>query len=122
MRPQILFWLSLTLVGAALSGCVQYPAGTGEKPVEEGVIYAVQYEINDGRTEGFTRLNDPKAVPGGNGKWNIDARGKLYHDFLMIRFAGTPGLSYQAIPIRRLFFVQFGDGGIKQVNSQSQSQ
>lgn len=122
MKSQILFLVALALVGAALSGCVQYPAGTSEKPVEEGVIYAVQYEIGNGRTEGFTRLNDPKAVPGGNGKWNIDARGKLYHDFLMIRFASTPELGYQAIPVQRLLFVQFGHGGIKQVDEQSQSQ
>ena len=119
MKPQILFLVSLALVGAALTGCVQYPAGTGEKPVEEGIIYAVQYEIGAGQTEGFTRLNDPKAVPGGNGKSSIDARGKLYHDFLLIRFANSPDLGYQAIPIRRLYFVQFGDGGIKQVDGQS---
>ncbi len=119
MKRQVLFLASLALVCAALSGCVQYPAGTGEKPVEEGVIYAVQYEIGNGLTEGFTRLNDPKAVPGGNGKWNIDARGKLYHDFLLIRFAGFPDLGYQAIPIHRLYFIQFGDGGIKEVDSQS---
>jgi hypothetical protein len=115
MKPQIPLLLSLTLVCAALSGCVQYAP---EKPVEEGVIYAVQYEIGNGQTEGFTRLNVPSAVPGGNGRWNINAYGKLYHDFLMIRFRDSPDLSYQAIPIHRLFFVQFGDGGIKQVDAE----
>jgi hypothetical protein len=104
-----------------VGGCSN-PAGTAEKPVEAGVIYAVQYEIGNGRTEGFTRLNDPKAVPSGNGRWNIDARGKLYRDFLMIRFAGAPNLGYQAIPIQRLFFVQFGDGGIEQVDGQSNTE
>ncbi len=122
MKPQFLFLASLALIGAALSGCVQYPAGTSGKPVEEGVIYAIQYDVGNGRTEGFTRLNDPKAVPGGNGRWNVDARGKLYHDFLLIRFANTPDLGYQAIPVQRLYFVQFGHGGIKEVAGQPQSQ
>ncbi len=122
MKPQILSLMSLALIGAALSGCVQYPAGTSGKPVEEGIIYAVQYDVGNGRTEGFTRLNDPKAVPGGNGRWNVDAHGKLYHDFLLIRFAGTPDLGYQAIPVQRLYFVQFGHGGIKQVDGHPQNQ
>ncbi len=122
MNRQILLLAALALVGAVISGCVQYPGGTAEKPVEEGVIYAVQYDIGNGQTEGFTRLNDPKAVPGGNGRWNIDARGKLYHDLLMIRFAHTPELGFQAIPLQRLYFVQFGDGGLKQVGGQPEGQ
>jgi len=121
MKPQIPFLVSLVLLGTALGGCVQYPAGTQEKPVEEGVIFAVQYDIGNGQTEGFTRLNNPREVPGGNGKWNINAYGKLYHDFLIVRFPDSPGLDHQAIPVHRLFFVQFGDGGIKEVAGESPS-
>ena len=122
MKPQIPFLVSLVLLCAALGGCVQYPAETSEKPVEEGVIYAVQYDIGNGQTEGFTRLNSPRAVPGGNGKWNVNARGKLYHDFLVIRFPDSPDLGHQIIPVQRLFSVRFGDGGIKQVDNESSSQ
>ena len=53
---------------------------------------------------------------------NVDARGKLYHDFLLIRFADSPELGDQAIPVQRLYFVQFGHGGIKEVAGQPQSQ
>lgn len=122
MKPQIPFLMSLMLLCAVLGGCVQYPTGTAEKPVEEGVIYAVQYDVGNGQTEGFTRLNSPRAVPGGNGKWNVNARGKLYHDFLVIRFPDSPNLGDQIIPVQRLFFVQFGDGGIKQMDGESLSQ
>jgi len=120
MKPQILFLVSLGLAGAVLSGCGQYPAGTRAHPVEEGIIYAVQYEVGNGQTEGFTRLNDPAAVPGGKGKSNVNAYGKLYSDFLLIRFQDAPDLGYQAIPVQRLYFVQFGRGGVRQVGNETE--
>lgn len=117
MKRPILFLAALALVGVALCGCVQYPSGTQGEPIEEGVIFAVQYDIGNGRTEGFTRLNDPQAIPGGNGRANINAYGKLYSDFLLIRFPDSPDLNYQAIPVQRLYFVQFGRGGIHEVGA-----
>jgi len=84
--------------------------------VAEGVIFSVEYEMEGGRTGGFTRLNESKAVPGRNGIWNVDARGRLTHDFLIITRPQRPDLGAQVIPSHRLVSVQFGDGGIKQVD------
>ncbi len=69
-----------------------------------------------GRTEGFTRLNESRAVPGGNGSWNIDAHGRLTRDFLVITRPQRQDFGPLVIPAHRLVSVQFGDGGIKQVN------
>ena len=97
-----------------LSGCAP-PSGKADT-VAEGVILYVEYQMEQGRTGGFTRLNDSKAVPGGNGSWNIDAHGRLTREFLVITRPQRPDLGPQFIPIHRLVSVQFGDGGIKQVN------
>jgi hypothetical protein len=110
----------LTLLGLliaaplALVGCA--PSGNSSGAVAEGVIFSVEYQMETGRTGGFTRLNEPKAVPGGNGSWNVDARGRLTPDFLVITRPQRTDLGPLVIPAHRLVSVQFGDGGIKQVN------
>jgi hypothetical protein len=68
-----------------------------------------------GRTGGFTRRNHANAVPGGNGSWNVDARGRLTRDFLIVTRAQQKDLGPMIIPVGRLISVQFGDGGIKDV-------
>ena len=83
--------------------------------VAEGVIYSVKYDLGEGRTGGFTRLNMAQAVPGGNGSWNVDARGKLTRDFLIITYPNKPGLGPHVIPVRLLHDMQFGDGGMKDI-------
>jgi hypothetical protein len=104
----------IVLIGAvaALGGC---SSGNSSAVVAEGVIYTVEYQMEGGRTGGFTRLNESKAVPGGNGSWNIDAYGKLTRDFLIITRSQSRDLGPEVIPVHRLVHVQFGDGGIKQV-------
>ncbi|MHC1768559.1 MAG: hypothetical protein AB9869_30490 [Verrucomicrobiia bacterium] len=84
--------------------------------VAEGVLYSVEYQLEGGRTGGFTRLNNSKAVPGGNGSWNIDAYGRLTPEFLIITRPQHKELGQQIIPVHRLVNVQFGDGGIAQVD------
>jgi hypothetical protein len=84
--------------------------------VAEGVIYSVEAQKPGGGTEGFTRLNESKAVPGGNGSWNLDMRGRLTHEFLIVTRPQHPDLGPQVIPVSRLVSVQFGDGGIKEVD------
>jgi hypothetical protein len=79
------------------------------------VIYSVEYQLGEGRTGGFTRVNNSKAVPGGNGSWNIDAYGKLTRDFLIITRPQLRDSGPEVIPVSRLIRVQFGDGGIKEV-------
>ena len=71
--------------------------------------------MEGGRTGGFTRLNNSKAVPGHNGSWNVDAYGKLTRDFLIITRPQSRDMGPELIPVHRLISVQFGDGGIKQV-------
>ncbi len=80
--------------------------------IASGVIFAVEYEIGDGRTGGFTRVDQSAAVPGGNGSWNVDATGKLTRDWLMIERRGSTDPIIEIIPARRLVKVQFGTGGI----------
>jgi hypothetical protein len=115
MKSQIVLLLSLAMICASISGCSDE---SSDGVVAEGVIYAVEYETGGGHTEGLTRLNISQAVPGGNGSWNVNAYGKLYNNFLLIRFPDSLDLGYQAIPTHRLISVQFGDGGIKKVASQ----
>ncbi|MGA3265829.1 MAG: hypothetical protein ABSE16_03295 [Verrucomicrobiota bacterium] len=106
----------------ALFGLVSAVALTGiagcsrSDTVAEGVICDAEYQNPGGGTEGFTRLNNAKAVPGGNGSWNIDAYGRLTPEFLVITRPQRPDLGQQVIPVSRLVSVQFGDGGIKEVN------
>jgi hypothetical protein len=119
-RHQATLKTTISLLGLAivavllLGGCA--PAHNNSNPVAEGVIFSVEYQMGGGRTGGFTRLNDSKAVPGGNGSWNIDARGRLTREFLLIIRPQRPRLALLVIPVDRLVSVQFGDGGIKQVN------
>jgi hypothetical protein len=109
-------FLNFVVTGAALtlSGCS--PSGAIPPAiVAEGVIYTVEYQTEGGRTVGLTRVNDSKAVPGGNGSWNADAYGKLTHDFLLVTRPQHRDLGPEVIPAHRLISIQFGDGGIKQV-------
>ena len=82
--------------------------------VAEGVIYSVT--LNGG--DSFTRVNDSRCVPGGSGSWNVDAYGRLTHDFLIITKPHEAGLGPQVIPISRLVSIQFGDGGITEIAKQ----
>lgn len=97
-----------------ITGCA--PTSSKSDTVAEGVILSVEYEMEGGRTGGFTRLNESKAVPGGNGSWNVDAHGRLTREFLIITRPQRTDLGAQVIPTHRLVSVKFGDGGIKQVN------
>ena len=101
------------MVGAiALTGLV---GCSRSDTVAEGVIWVVEFQKVGGGTEGITRLNDSRAVPGGNGSWNVDAYGRLTHEFLIITRPQQPELGPQVVPVSRLVNIQFGDGGIKQV-------
>lgn len=108
--------LGLIIAAATLvlMGCA--PTSNSSDTVAEGVIFSVEYQMEGGRTGGFTRLNEPKAVPSGNGSWNIDAYGRLTREFLFITRPQRSDLGPQVIPVHRLLNVQFGDGGIKQIN------
>lgn len=106
--------LGFLIVTALLfAGCAS-TGGSGT--VAEGVIFSVEYQMEGGRTSGLTRLNASTAVPGGNGSWNVDARGRLTREFLVITRPQQGDLGPLVIPVHRLVSVQFGDGGIKQVN------
>lgn len=67
--------IAVAVLLASLAGCG--PSGSRSDVVAEGVIYHVAYSMEDGKVGGFTRVNDAKAVPNGNGSWNVDAYGKL---------------------------------------------
>lgn len=97
-----------------VAGC--QPAPTPSETVAEGVLLSVEYRLEDGRSGGITRLNDSRAVPGGNGSWNVDARGRLTRDFLVITHPQRSDLGPLVIPVHRLVQVQFGDGGIQHVD------
>jgi len=104
------------IIGVVLlfSGCAL--SGGRSETIAEGVIFSVEYQMEGGRTGGFTRLNNAKAVPGGNGSWNVDAHGRLTREFLIITRPQRKDLGPMVIPAHRLVNVQFGDGGIKQMN------
>ena len=100
-------------------GCNGQPANLQSSEshvIAEGIIYSLEYKLEDGRTGGFTRLNVGKAVPGGNGSWNVDATGRLTNHYLIINRPQMKSLGPRIIPAHRLVDIQFGDGGIKTVN------
>ncbi|HEX6984340.1 MAG TPA: hypothetical protein VF170_03135 [Planctomycetaceae bacterium] len=111
IRPLLLFALAAGAVGCARGSREQADEGT----ITEGILFSVEYELGDGRTGGFTRLNLSAAVPGGNGSWNVDAYGRLTRDYLLVTYPQKKDLGPRVIPARRLVDVQFGDGGIEQV-------
>jgi hypothetical protein len=108
--------LGFALVVALIASCGCSPSsGSPAATVAEGIIFFVEYQMEGGGTGGFTRVNDAKAVPGGNGSWNVDAHGKLTREFLLITRPQSRDLGPEVIPVHRLVRVQFGDGGIKHV-------
>lgn len=112
-------FLLAVVVICAVMGCRRQsnaPQANDTQTIAEGVICYVQYEMEDGRTSGFTRINSHKSVPGGNGSWNIDAYGRLTRDYLIITRPQRKDLGPRVIPSRRLLDVQFGDGGIKNID------
>ena len=76
MKPAL--WMAAVVLAVILGGLlgvgVVFILGGHEQPRAEGVIFAVEYQQGTG-TGGFTRLNNSKAVPGGDGSWNVDAYG-----------------------------------------------
>lgn len=108
---------ALLVAGALLSmlagGCRHDAAN--DEIVAEGIIWSVEYILEKGGTGGFTRLNNPAGVPGGNGSWNVDAYGRLTRDYLIITYPQKRGLGQHIIPERRLVEIQFGHGGIEAV-------
>jgi hypothetical protein len=113
-RTQSLILLVLIAAIFIIAGCCRRPAKT--QPIAQGVIFSVEYSLEDGKTGGFTRLNIAKAVPGGNGSWNVDAYGVLTRDFLIITYPQRKELGPRVIPTHRLLDIQFGDGGTKIVD------
>jgi len=111
MNTLQLFTVTFAIASTAiLTSCSRQPV------VAEGIILSVEYQLENGKTGGFTRLNNSKAVPSGNGAWNIDAYGRLTKDFLIITRPQRKDLGAEAIPVHRLVDVRFGDGGIQQVD------
>jgi hypothetical protein len=107
------------IIGACLLCPLAFGASSCSRShpaVVEGIILYASYQYPDGSIHGFTRLNRNTAVPGGNGSWNIDARGKLTREFLVVTRPQHPDLGPLVIPVQRLVEVQFGDGGIQTVN------
>ena len=94
---------------------------TSNKPhtVAEGIIYSVEYQLTDGKSGGFTRLNFAEAVPGRNGSFNVDAYGTLTSDYLTITYPQRKGLGPRIIPASRILDIQFGDGGINKIDESS---
>lgn len=103
--------VTTAIAAACLSGC-----GGSNQVVSEGIIYSVEYRREGGSTGGFTRINNSRAVPGGNGSWNVDAYGRLTREFLIVTRPQRKELGPLVIPVERLVSVQFGDGGIKHVD------
>ena len=107
------FVAPILALGVLAAGCDTQAAESGD--VASGVLYSVSYTQANGQLAGFTRVNSSRAVPGGNGAWNIDATGRLTRYYLIVTRPQRKDLGPEIIPASRLVDVQFGDGGIKQV-------
>ena len=80
-----------------------------EKPIMEGPLHSVAYEQDDGKIGGFTRANNPQAVPGGNGSWNEHRYGRLYRDHLVVTKPSEPKWGALVIPASRVRSLHFGE-------------
>lgn len=112
---------SIGAIAGVLAGGIVFLAGCSPRTdqaetIAEGTIFSVEFEKEGGGTKGFTRINNQIMVPGGSGSWNVDAYGRLTRDFLIITRPQQKDLGPQVVPIDRLVSIQFGDGGIKQIN------
>jgi hypothetical protein len=91
---------------ATPKGAVVEPS---EKPLLEGPILYAAYDQENGKVGGFTRADNPKAVPGGNGSWNEQRYGKLYRDYLVVTHPAKKNWGVLVIPAGRLREVHFAD-------------
>jgi len=107
MRASLL--VVLLAVATLASGCRKVP--TSNPVIAEGVLQTVSYQLGDGRIGGLTRLPYAQAVPGGNGSWKVNARGKLTKDFLIITYPDGGSVTCDVIPVHRLQRVQFCEAG-----------
>src|SRR3954454_8990150 len=106
------FILAIQLPSLLLSGC----SGEKSPTVAEGVVLSVVYQDADGKSVGFTRMNDSRAVDAQSGSWNIDAYARVTRDFLIITRPQRKDMGPLVIPSSRLVSIQFGDGGIQHVD------
>jgi hypothetical protein len=106
----------LWLAGCNIEMGGNQPGAKGEPVIAEGTLLYVKYDYGDGKVGGFTRVDNAQAVPGGNGSWNVDARGKLTSKFLVITYPSQKELGPHVIPAERLFEVQFVDADSYRIN------
>ena len=118
MRATFAKFFLCCAVTLLLTGC---RPSDGNQTVAEGVIWTVEYKLENGKTGGYTRINDSRAVPGGNGSWNVDAYGRLPRDYLFITHPKQKDAGLEVIPASRIVSIHFGDGGIKTVNENQPS-
>lgn len=111
------FVFLVVIATLAVGGCVKVE--NDSNIIAEGTIYYVEYQMSDGRTGGFTRVNHSAMVPGGNGSWNVAAYGRLTRDFLIITYPQKNDLGPRVIPTHRLLDIQFGDGGVRQIDEKN---
>jgi hypothetical protein len=99
------------LLGAVLASLVAIFV-LKDRPIQEGVLYSVQWVDIQGNSNGRTRANVSAAVPGKTGSWGVKMRGRLYATHLEIEYLDRGNRLTEVIPFDRLVSVQFGDGGI----------
>ncbi len=118
IQPTLFLIALLCLAGCNQDYSEKSYSMTSNEPytVAEGIIYSVEYQLKDGKSGGFTRLNFAEAVPGGNGSFNVDAYGILTSDYLTITYPQRKGLGPRIIPASRILDIQFGDGGFKKID------
>ena len=78
-----------------------------ERPMMEGPIHSLGYEQENGKLGGFTRVDNPQAVPGGNGSWNEHRHGRLYRDYMVVTKPGEKGWGALVIPASRIRSLHF---------------
>jgi hypothetical protein len=110
-NPSLLLGIGFGL-GILVALGIAWTVGGARRPLAEGVIWSVEWTTGDGKPHGLTRTDNARAVPGGNGSWNMNLEGKLYPTHLEITFPDSKEVGPQIIPLSRLVNVTFGDGGV----------
>ncbi len=91
------------------------PVNNSKTPLQEGIIYDVSWLESDGSIHGLTRVDNARAIPGGNGSYNMDLYGRLFENHLEIINLRQKNQVSRIIPFRIIQSIRFGKGVIKKV-------
>jgi hypothetical protein len=113
MSPR--YWISggviLAACGVLYAAVGTHAAASGHHMVTRGDVLYASFRGPDGKTSGWTSINNSQAVPGGNGSWNEHRYAELYDNFVVITKPTEKDWGTLVIPTSQLVEIQFSGQG-----------